>query len=53
VWVGAFDDQAVAQALEADPSWRPAALLPIGYPAEQPTPPERRSLQDIVKREFA
>lgn len=48
VWVGAFDDEAVAQVLEADPEWRPVALLPVGYPAESPTATPRRLLSEVV-----
>ncbi|MCK4326851.1 MAG: nitroreductase family protein [Candidatus Diapherotrites archaeon] len=40
VWVGAFDEDAVAKAVNA--SGRPVALLPIGYPAEKPGHPPRR-----------
>jgi nitroreductase len=49
-WVGAFDEQAVAQALGAPPHLRPVALLPLGYPAETPARPPRRRLEDLVRR---
>lgn len=49
VWVGAFDDQAVAQVLGADREWRPIALLPIGYSDESPPPTTRRSLGEVVQ----
>ena len=48
-WVGAFDEQAVARALELDPAWRPVAMVPIGRPAEQPTGRRRRPVDDVVR----
>jgi nitroreductase len=48
VWVGAFDDDLVADALGADQEWRPVALLPIGYPAESPSPTPRRGRDELV-----
>jgi len=51
VWVGAFDDAAVAEILNVQPPLRPVALLPVGYPAESPSPRQRRPLEDIVHEE--
>jgi len=48
VWVGAFDDDRVRRILGAPPDQIPVAILPIGYPAEQPGPAPRRSLDDLV-----
>ncbi len=48
VWVGAFDDRAVTQALNAPGDWVPVAILPIGHPAEEARPSSRRSLEDLV-----
>lgn len=50
VWVGAFADGAVARALDLPAGLWPIALLPIGYPAEAPTPPARRPLAEIVRQ---
>jgi len=51
VWVGAFEDEAVSDAVGA-PAWlRPVAILPIGYPAESPEPTSRRELSDILRKE--
>lgn len=47
-WIGAFNDDAVARAINAPKDMRPVAILPIGYPAEQPWKTPRRSLDDIV-----
>jgi nitroreductase len=48
VWVGAFNDDMVAEAIGVSPPVRPVAILPIGYPAEFPAPTPRRSLSDLV-----
>lgn len=48
VWVGAFYDDKVVATLKADPSLIPVVILSIGYPAEAPVSPPRRSLSDLV-----
>jgi nitroreductase len=48
VWVGAFQEKAVAEALAIPDAHRPVAMLPIGYPAETIEPRTRRALKDIV-----
>lgn len=48
VWVGAFEEKAVAEIIRADPGHRPVAMLPIGYPNEIPRIRPRRSLSEIV-----
>jgi nitroreductase len=48
VWVGAFDDTAVNAALNLPKGWLPVAILPVGYPAEHPSPSSRRDLRDLV-----
>lgn len=50
VWVGAFDEKKVSQLLKLPKNLRPTVIMPIGYPAEKPLPPERRPLKEIVKR---
>jgi nitroreductase len=47
VWVGAFRDGIVQSVLGRD-DLLPVAILPIGYPAEEPAPTSRRSLADLV-----
>jgi len=47
VWVGAFDDAAVQRVLGCR-DLLPVAILPIGYPAEEPEATPRRSLADLV-----
>ncbi len=46
-WVGAFNDAAVERVLGCR-GLVPVAILPIGYPAEQPEPAPRRPLSDLV-----
>ncbi|MDL1909892.1 nitroreductase [Chloroflexi bacterium CFX6] len=48
VWVGAFDEEAVRQIIDAPQAHRPVAMLPIGYAAEVPESGSRRSLTDLV-----
>jgi nitroreductase len=48
VWVGAFQEEAVSEALNLPSSIRPVALLPLGYPAETVEARARRPLDEIV-----
>jgi len=41
VWVGAFDEERVAKAVNAAGK-KPVAMLPIGYPTSKPKRPARR-----------
>jgi nitroreductase len=47
-WVGAFNEKLVSHALTLPRDIRPIALIPIGYPAEQPLAPSRLNLEDLV-----
>src|SRR3989338_1395539 len=44
VWIGGFDDAAVAKALRAKKYERPVGILPLGYPSEGMEGHERRKL---------
>jgi nitroreductase len=48
-FLAAFDEEKVAQILNLEIGLYPLAILPIGYPAESPKPPPRRSLKEISK----
>lgn len=48
-WVGAFDEKEVKRVLNLEEHLRPVALLPIGYPAESPSPTPRRKIKEISK----
>lgn len=50
-WVGAFDEDLVAQTIGAPRGIRPVAIVPVGRPAETPAPRPRRSLEEIVHRD--
>lgn len=52
VWVGAFDDEAVRQAIGVLKSHVPVAILPVGYAAEVPEPTARRPLSDLVHEAY-
>lgn len=48
-WVGAFNEQAAADVLGLDgKKLRPVALVPVGYPGEDPAPPPKRPLKEIT-----
>ncbi|MEM4700374.1 MAG: nitroreductase family protein [Candidatus Nezhaarchaeales archaeon] len=47
-WVGAFNDEGVARLLGLPSGVRPIAILPIGKPAERPSPPPRRPLREVL-----
>jgi len=49
-WVGAFDEGEVSRILDLEDGLRPIALMPLGYPAESPSPPPRRWLKEISKQ---
>ncbi|MFH1394308.1 MAG: nitroreductase family protein [Candidatus Micrarchaeota archaeon] len=49
VWVGAFDPLEVARLIDAESYEVPVAVLPIGYPAEESGPSDRKNLGDLVK----
>lgn len=48
-WVGAFDEGAAAEAIKTPPDVRPLAMVPIGKPAEKPSPTHRLPLSKIVR----
>ena len=50
VWIGAFDDEAVSSVINASDT-KPVAIIPIGYPAEEPRKTERRSIDELVHEE--
>jgi len=50
VWVGAFNDDAVREAIGVGPDLVPIAILPIGYPAEESERTPRRSLAELLHR---
>jgi nitroreductase len=51
VWVGAFDPDMVAKAIETPENIIPVAMIPIGYAESQPQMRPRRELNDIIRYE--
>lgn len=47
-WVGAYHDDRVAKALSLPPEMRPIAIVPLGYPAEEPEPTPRLPFEEFV-----
>ncbi|MBS3815146.1 MAG: nitroreductase family protein [Hadesarchaea archaeon] len=47
-WIGAFDDSAVKEVINAPEEIDPHVIIPVGKPKENPEPPERRSLDEII-----
>jgi nitroreductase len=50
-WIGAFNEKAVANAIKAPKNTRPVAIIPVGHPAEKPSAPKRRAVDDFVHYE--
>jgi len=51
-WIGAFREEPVKKLLGIPDGVRPVAIIPVGYPAEQPAPRPRRPLNEIIHREM-
>jgi nitroreductase len=47
-WIGAFDDEAVREAIGMPRPITPVAVLPIGYSAEAAGKPSRRPLEEVT-----
>ena len=52
-WVGAYDDEAIAEIVRAPDSSQPVAILPIGYAADTARPRSRRPLASLIHDETA
>jgi nitroreductase len=50
-WVGAFHENEVAKAMKAPRNMRPVAIVTVGHPAEGPTAPYKRPVDEIVHYE--
>ncbi|MEM0150954.1 MAG: nitroreductase family protein [Thermoplasmata archaeon] len=49
VWVGAFDEIKVSKIINVSENMVPVAIIPFGYPGEQPEHPGRRKIEEITK----
>ena len=50
-WVAAFDPAAAREVLRLPAGVEPIAFTPLGYPADQPGPKERKPLSELVRYE--
>jgi nitroreductase len=50
-WIGAFDPQAAREVLDLPDGVVPIAFTPLGYPADEPRPKERKLLSELVRYE--
>jgi nitroreductase len=50
-WVGAFREDEARKILGIPEGVRPVAIIPVGYPAESPSPQNRRPIKQIVHYE--
>jgi len=50
VWVGAFDEKEVVKILNLPKNLRPIAIVPVGYPAEEPSPPQRKKKEELITK---
>jgi nitroreductase len=48
-WVGAFDESEVSKILNLPKNERPIVIVPVGFPKEVPSPPEREPTENLVK----
>ena len=50
-WIAAFNAVAAREALQLPPEVEPLLFTPLGYPADQQGPRERKPLSDLVRYE--
>lgn len=48
-WVAAFNEQATREILGLPEEVEPIVFTPLGYPADQPEPKERKPLEELVR----
>lgn len=47
-WIGYFDEGEVKKVLKIPDRLKVVAMITLGYPAERPSPPPKKKLEDIV-----
>jgi nitroreductase len=50
-WIGAFSEEEAREILNVPQGIRPVAIIPVGHPAESPSPRSKRSMSQIVHQE--
>lgn len=48
-WVGGFEEFKVKEILSIPENLRPIAIVPVGYPAENPDPPTRKEVHEMIE----
>jgi nitroreductase len=48
-WIGAFNPQAVREALRLPGDEEPVAMTPLGYPDDEPGPVNRKPIEELVR----
>jgi len=48
VWVGAFNDDLISQALSLPKHLKPVAIIPLGFPQKIPAPPKRKKAEEMI-----
>jgi len=48
-WVGAFDESEVSKILKLPKNERPIVIVPVGFPKEIPSPPEREEKEKLIE----
>ncbi len=47
-WIGAFDEGMAAEAVGLPKGIRPVAMIPVGYPSQDPPPRPRRPVAEVL-----
>lgn len=47
-WIGAFDEGMAAEAIGLPAGVRPVAMIPVGYPDQDPPPRQRRPVSEVL-----
>jgi len=47
-WISAFGQEAVKEILEIPEECKAVALMPLGFPADKPSPKSRKKLEEII-----
>lgn len=47
-WIGDFKEEKVKELLQIPNKWKVVALIPFGYPAEQPKPKKKKPVTELV-----
>ncbi len=51
-WVGSFNEGKVKEVLVLPAHVRPVAIVPVGFPASEPRKSQRKSLGEVVHKDF-